>query len=129
MPFAEKIRQLRKEKKWSQDTLAHKIEIHGRHVSKYEAGQALPNADTLIRIADVLDVSIDYLLRDTDENENPASKIKDKFLLKEFEAVDQMSEKDKEVIKTLIDAFIKKRTIEDLMDNGKNPIIEKAQVG
>lgn len=112
--FGEKLKKLRKEKGWSQDILAQKIGIHGRHVGKYEIGKAMPNAETVVKISKVFDVSIDYLLMD-DSNTTQGTEIRDKTLLKEFEAVDNMNEKDKEVIKSLIDAYIKKHQIENVL--------------
>jgi transcriptional regulator with XRE-family HTH domain len=113
--FGEKLRKLRKEKGWSQDELAEKIGIHGRHVGKYEAGKVLPNAETLIAAAAALEVSLDYLLLDSNGAENPAAMIRDRELLKDFEVVDHMDEKDRDIIKSLIDAFIKKKQIEAVM--------------
>ena len=117
MTFGEKLRQLRKNFDISQDILGEKIGIHGRHIGKYETGKAMPNADTLVRIAKLFNTSIDYLLID-DINNNLSStpNINDKTLLKEFEVVDKMDEKDKEVIKSLIDAYIKKNQLFELMN-------------
>jgi transcriptional regulator with XRE-family HTH domain len=113
--FGDKIKKLRKDRGWSQDDLAEKAGIHGRHVGKYEIGKAMPNAETVVRIAEALEVSIDYLLRDdANENPNPAARIKDRQLLAEFEVVDNMDEVDKSVIKSLIDAYIKKRQMEKM---------------
>ncbi|WP_229266401.1 helix-turn-helix domain-containing protein [Leptospira sp. severe_002] len=113
--FGKKVKKLRKEKGWSQDEFAEKIGVHGRHIGKYENGSTVPHAETVIKMAKVFDVSTDYLLLE-EESLNPASKIKDKVLLKEFEIVDQMNDKDREVIKSLIDAFIKKGRIEQVLE-------------
>ncbi|EKO87920.1 MULTISPECIES: helix-turn-helix domain-containing protein [Leptospira] len=113
--FGKKVKKLRKEKGWSQDEFAEKIGVHGRHIGKYENGSTMPHSETVIKMAKVFDVSTDYLLLE-EESLNPASKIKDKVLLKEFEIVDQMNDKDREVIKSLIDAFIKKGRIEQVLE-------------
>lgn len=116
--FGEKIKALRKEKGWSQDEFAVKIGVHGRHIGKYENGHTLPNSESLLQIAKALDVSIDYLLLNGQERESASSKIRDKILLQEFEVVDQMEEKDREIIKSLIDAFIKKKQMETILGKG-----------
>ncbi len=113
--FGEKLKRMRKEKGWSQDQFAQRVGIHGRHVGKYEIGKAMPNADTVVKIAKVLGVSTDYLLID-DTHTSQGAEIRDKTLLKEFEAVDKMDETDKEVIKQLIEAFIKKNQMEALIN-------------
>lgn len=113
MPFANTLRELRKEHKWTQDELASKVGVHGRHIGKYENGQVMPNADTLIRIAKVFDVSIDYLLLDSLPPK--PEDIKDKDLMKYLKDVSSMEEKDKDVVKSLIEAYVKKRKVEAIM--------------
>jgi transcriptional regulator with XRE-family HTH domain len=114
--FGEKLKQARKKLGWSQDDLGQKVGIHGRHVGKYENGRAMPNADTIIRIAKILNVSIDYLLLDDfKENAMPSAILQDRDLMRKFEAVEKMDENDKHVITSLIDAYIKKQQIEGVM--------------
>jgi transcriptional regulator with XRE-family HTH domain len=114
MTFADKLKKLRKEKNISQDKLGEKIGIHGRHIGKYEKGALLPNAETLIKIAKYFKVTTDYLLfENTATNEEPD--IKDKELLKKFEVLDKMEDQDKKIIISLIDAYIKKNLIEDVI--------------
>ena len=62
MTFGEKLKTLRKEKAWSQDDLAEKINADGRQISRYETDKMLPTAEVLVKIAKVLNVSLDYLL-------------------------------------------------------------------
>lgn len=114
--FGEKLKALRKEKGWSQDELGRRAGVHGRHVGKYEIGRAMPNAETVVHLAKVLGVSIDYLLRDDlDEDAAPAGTLRDHELLRKFAAVEQMDEEDRHVIASLIDAYIKKHQIEEVL--------------
>ncbi len=118
MSFGDKIKKLRKEKDWSQDYLGKQIGVHGRHIGKYEKGRVLPNAETAIRLAKIFNVSIDYLLIDNEtrrHEETDFSKIQDSELFRSFEIADQMNDEDKEVIKRLLDAFIKKNQMEALL--------------
>lgn len=114
--FGEKIKSLRKDHGWSQDKLGLEVGLHGRHIGKYETGRAMPNAETLVRIANALKVSIDYLLRNGME-ENPTSSniLRDPDLIRKFEAVEKMNKDDKRVVTSLIDAYIKKQQIEDVL--------------
>jgi transcriptional regulator with XRE-family HTH domain len=61
MPLGERIRQLRKEAGWSQAELAEKIGVDPGRVSCYEAGRITPSAEALVRLAQILNVSIDHL--------------------------------------------------------------------
>ena len=57
-----KIREARKEKGLKQVDLADKVHVSIQTISGYETGYAQPPVDVLIKIADVLEVSTDYLL-------------------------------------------------------------------
>ncbi len=63
------LKELRKKKNITQIRLSIAAEVSQETISAYESGKALPSADTLIKIADFLDTSIDYLL---DRTDNPA---------------------------------------------------------
>lgn len=60
--FNERLKTLRIQQKMTQSELAKKIYISQPAYSKYEVGTASPNPETLSKIADALDVSVDYLL-------------------------------------------------------------------
>ncbi len=115
MSFADKLRHLRKERGWTQDKLAEKLGVHGRQIGKYELGIVVPGAETLVKIAKVLNVSIDYLL--LDEETNPVNEINDPELLRLFSVVDQMDNEERKIIKSLIDAYVKKHQMEELLKN------------
>lgn len=117
MSFGEKPRQLRKERNWSQDALGAELDIHERHIGKYETGKVMPGAETLVKIDRVFSVSVDYLLLD-EATPEPAAALTDQALLKEFSAVEKMPEEDKVVVRSLIDAYIKKYQFVEMMGNG-----------
>lgn len=64
MKFHEKLYNLRKDKRMSQEELAEKLEISRQAVSKWETGDSLPETAKLLAIAKYFNVSIDYLLND-----------------------------------------------------------------
>jgi len=114
--FGQKLRKLRKERGWSQDEFGKLAGIHGRHVGKYEIGHAMPNAETAVKLSEVLGVSIDFLLRDDlDEDTVYGAPLRDRNLLRQFEAVERMSDDDRHVVSSLIDAYIKKHQIEEVL--------------
>lgn len=67
MTLAEKIAALRAERKLSQGDLAEKLDVSRQSVSKWETGQAVPEVDKIIKLADLFGVTIDELLRDGDK--------------------------------------------------------------
>ncbi len=62
--FGERLKRLRKDNDLTQGQLAEKIGVVPSAVGKYERLEAsYPSIETLIRIADYFNVSLDYLLR------------------------------------------------------------------
>lgn len=72
MILAEKITSLRKKNEWSQEELAERLGISRQSVSKWESGTSIPDLDKIIRMSELFDVSTDYLLKDTLEEEEPS---------------------------------------------------------
>lgn len=56
------IAKLRKEKGYTQSTLAEKLNISNRTVSKWENGDGLPDISILPELANILDVTVDEIL-------------------------------------------------------------------
>lgn len=57
-----RIRRLRKEAKLTQAQLGKLLDCSSSTISLYEGGQRSPDTLMLVRLADVFDVSVDYLL-------------------------------------------------------------------
>jgi transcriptional regulator with XRE-family HTH domain len=55
------IRELREKKRLTQPELAEKIDIKRPSITAYESGNQLPPVDTLIKVADCFNVSLDFL--------------------------------------------------------------------
>ena len=60
--FAENLKTLRKTKGLSQEELAIRMNIVRQTVSKWEKGLSVPDADFLIRLAEIFEVSVSELL-------------------------------------------------------------------
>lgn len=61
-----RIRELRKTKKISQKELGEMIGISASTIGMYEQGRRDPDTKTLLTLAKVLDVSVDYLIMASD---------------------------------------------------------------
>jgi transcriptional regulator with XRE-family HTH domain len=65
MPLSEQIRQLRAEHRWSQADLARRLGTNdAAAISRYENGKMTPTVEAVVRLAEIFDVSTDYLLID-----------------------------------------------------------------
>ena len=60
--FAQRMKELRKERKLKQQQLADQFSIKLRTYQGYEYGESYPEVAKLIVIADYFDVSLDYLV-------------------------------------------------------------------
>lgn len=58
----ERIKQLREKAGLSQKALAERIGVSQQSINKYENHNIEPDIETLIRIADTFDTSVDYLI-------------------------------------------------------------------
>ena len=64
MLLAEKITNLRKKLGWSQEELAHQLQVSRQAVSKWESGMSIPDMNKIISMSRLFGVSTDYLLID-----------------------------------------------------------------
>lgn len=60
--FAERLKELRKMRRFSQHALAERLGISQQAVGKWETGKSTPDPATLREIADIFEVSVDLLL-------------------------------------------------------------------
>ena len=69
--FSENLKALRQAKGLTQEELAIRLHVVRQTVSKWEKGLSVPDADLLIRLAEVLDTTVSRLLgADIPEDEN-----------------------------------------------------------
>ncbi|MCO4797852.1 MAG: helix-turn-helix transcriptional regulator [Colwelliaceae bacterium] len=64
MILADKIIKLRKQLGWSQEELAEKMNVSRQSVSKWESANSIPDLNKVIILAEIFDVSTDFLLKD-----------------------------------------------------------------
>jgi putative transcriptional regulator len=73
--FSENLKALRKQKGFSQEELAARLHVVRQTVSKWEKNLSVPDADTLIRLAEILEVPVSELLGTKIENETGAGDV------------------------------------------------------
>lgn len=100
MTLGEHMTQLRKRKKLSQNDLGKKIGTSGDIIGRYERDEVKPSIEVAAKIADELEVSLDFLIGKTEVEV-------DGKLLKRVIEVQQMEQEDKDHILYTLDALIK----------------------
>lgn len=74
--LSDKLIELRKEKGWSQEEFAEKLDVSRQAVSRWENETALPDAQNILRISKLFGVTADYLLNGDYENERELPAVK-----------------------------------------------------
>lgn len=60
--FNKRLREIRMKHKFTQQFMADQLQLSLNAYQKYEQAERSPSLETLVRIADLLEVSTDYLL-------------------------------------------------------------------
>ncbi|MFK7756237.1 MAG: helix-turn-helix domain-containing protein [Flavobacteriales bacterium] len=107
MDFGKTVVELRKSQGISQTELASKIGIHKNVLGRYERNEVIPSVEIAWKIAETLDVSLDFLTGKADVQ-------LDKVMQKRILEVSKFEDIDREHIFSVIDAFIAKRKIQQL---------------
>ena len=64
MSLGNKLAEARRARNLTQEQLAEKLEVTRQAVSRWESDAAYPETDKIVRMAQILEVSCDYLLQD-----------------------------------------------------------------
>jgi transcriptional regulator with XRE-family HTH domain len=73
-----RLRALRAERKINQEELGKKIGVGKTTISQYESETRKPDSETLVQLANIFDVSVDYLLGRSNQREQPYYALNDK---------------------------------------------------
>lgn len=101
MDFGDRITLVRKQKKLSQSELGKLASVSGDIVGKYERNEMKPSIETARRLANALNVTLDYLVGDSN------TVVFDKDITKRVEAIISMDSEDKSALFKIIDAYIR----------------------
>lgn len=63
MEFNNKLYELRKQKGFSQEELANRLNVSRQTISKWEVGESTPDMEKLIAISDLFEISLDELVK------------------------------------------------------------------
>lgn len=101
--FGEKLRQLMESNNVKQQELADKLNVKRGSVSNWITNRRCPDAETIVKIADYFNVTVDFLLKDTKNEE--LKKVKEDYIeMKDlYECYKNLDENNK----ILIDSMIK----------------------
>ena len=102
MTFGEHITTLRKRKSISQSELGKAVGTSGDIIGKYERDEVKPSVEVAAKIADALEVSLDFLVGKTNVEI-------DSKALKRLQDIQKLNDNDKATVFEMVDAFLRDR--------------------
>jgi len=116
MTFGQKITLNRKKKNWTQSELAHAVGTIRDLIGKYERDDIKPSIDVAAKIADALDCSLDYLVRDAVEIDVVSEKSISEEFIPLLAEVRKLSQADITHVMAVIEAFIAKAKLQSMKE-------------
>ncbi len=111
MTTGQKIRELRRERKWTQAELGEQAGINFSNINRYEQDKLKPGATILSRLSKAFGIPIEEL---TGSPTDPAMALQDEELLACFQQVQVLGEEDRAAIKRLIQAMVIKNQVQSI---------------
>jgi transcriptional regulator with XRE-family HTH domain len=100
LTMGDRIKAARKKMNLTQEQLAEKVDVTLFYMGEIERGVKTPSLDLFVRLVEVLDVSADYLLRDTVSIGNVYG---DKRMARKLES---LTPRQRAAVEAIIDAYI-----------------------
>ncbi len=107
-----RIKKLREENDITQEDLAQKLEMSKGIISLYEKEIRKPSLEVLIKLSEIFDCSIDYLLGKTDVRKQEKIKLDD-IDLAFASGVKGLNDKNKETLKSIMEGLLAKQKMEN----------------
>ena len=114
--FGKNLTAIRKSRHLTQLELANLLDVQPRMVGRWEQGKAKPQFDYIIRLAQILEVSLDHLLLGEEGQNSPQFDVRNKKLKELCKQVDQLEPEDQEVVCHFLDMAVRQDKLKQLMD-------------
>lgn len=105
MEFSERLKKLRKQAQFTQVDVAEKLEISQPAYASWERGVKKPTQENLIKIAQILNVSVDYLVGNSDNTDDELDNIELLFRMNSK----GLTDKEKAIFKKELIEFMEER--------------------
>ena len=107
-----RIKELRNQKGLLQSDVAEYIGKSERIVGFYEKGERDPNTDTLIKLSELFDVSIDYILGKSDIRNSKKVNLDD-IDIAFASGIKGLNKENQETLKNIMEGLLAKQELED----------------
>jgi len=114
MSFNEAFLKLRREKGWTQVQVAESLGISVGQIKKYEKGDSTPSLGILGKIAALFGVSADVFVFEA--GKGIAGEKLDAELLRRFECISKLPEREKDAVMVVLDSIIAKQRLREVIE-------------
>lgn len=118
--FGRRLRDLRTQKKWSQQHLADELGMGIAQITRYERGLSQPTLEVIKKVATLFRVSADELVFERGTAGAAEAVIKG-ALLERFEKISHLPDADQRVVLYLLDAVIARADLTALVARQSSP--------
>ena len=115
--FGNNLADLRKVRNLTQIELANLLDVQPRLLGRWERGQGKPQFDYVVKLADVLEVSIDRLIRGSDDQAADQFEIRNRKLKELCKQVDQLKTDEQDVICRFLDMAVRHERLKEIVIN------------
>ena len=105
--LAEKLREFRQDRGLTQARLAELLEVSPRVYNRWETEAVAPRLDTLVKIANILEVSLDALVGRAEPKESHL-RLHNPKLHQLYQEIDHLSDEDQKALVILLDSLVKR---------------------
>lgn len=108
MRLGNNIRAVRIKRGLGQAELAEKVGVHLTHINRIEKGKYIPALETVVKLADVLEVSVDGLVNSTDGTPDEI-RLEDTSFAEKIKLLNSLSEEEKQAFSIFLDSVLSKK--------------------
>ena len=113
--FGDNLTALRKARNLTQVELANMLDVQPRLLGRWERGQGKPQFDYIVKLADVLEVSIDRLVRGSDDPAADQFDIRNRKLKELCKQVDRLKPDEQDVICRILDMAVRHERLKEIV--------------
>jgi len=114
----DKLKELRELRKVTQTRLAELIGVSPRVYNRWENGDAIPHWESVVKIAEVLDVSLDQLAGRTKQDDKVV--IHNHKLHELYKKVNELSDEDQQALIIVLDSLVSRSNMHKLITSSQS---------
>ncbi len=115
LDFGKNLTAIRKSRQLTQLELANLLDAQPRMIGRWEQGETKPQFDYIIRLAQILEVSLDYLLLGINSHKVPDFQINNKRLQELCKKADKLDQNDQDIVCKFLDMAVRQSQMKQIV--------------